>query len=318
MNSSKCGISVVILTKNSAKTIHKCLESIFNQTQKPDEVIVIDGSSNDGTIDIVKQFPVKLFVEPGLGYGYARNFGVREAKGDIIFFIDSDCYAEPDWIENILPHFNNPDVAGVTGRLRLWNIEDACARFLAYVSGRMNMLKSQRFVEIAPTMNLALRRSVILEVGGFDEKLVRCEDTDITYKLTRKYKILYEPNAIVWFMGSPNVWIASRKCLHHFIGVGQLFAKHGFNRKFVRFNLILRGLMLIAAIAMLAYNPAISAILSIALLTEFIYKVTRMYLKYHDRCVAYYIIFFTLWSLTSLAIFYGLYLGLKYKLKHKG
>ncbi|MEM2778298.1 MAG: glycosyltransferase family A protein, partial [Candidatus Jordarchaeales archaeon] len=117
MPEEKLKVSVVILTRNSAATIRKCLESILHQTRKPDEIIIVDGSSVDGTLDIVKHFPVKIFSEPGLGYGHARNIGVQKAEGDIVFFIDADCYAEPDWIEKILPHFKNSDIAAVTGRL---------------------------------------------------------------------------------------------------------------------------------------------------------------------------------------------------------
>jgi glycosyltransferase involved in cell wall biosynthesis len=89
-------VSVILLTKNSAATIQKSLESIFQQTRQPKEVVVVDGSSSDGTLDIVKKYPVKLVSEPGLGFGHARNVGVQNDSGDIIFFIDSDCYAEAD------------------------------------------------------------------------------------------------------------------------------------------------------------------------------------------------------------------------------
>lgn len=311
-------VSVVVLTRNSASTIRRCLESTLNQTRKPDEIIVVDGSSVDGTLDIIKQFPVKIFSEPGLGYGHARNLGVQKAKGDIVFFIDSDCYAEPDWIEKILPHFKNSDVAAVTGRLNLWNREHACARFLAIVGGRMKPPAHRKLVELAPTMNLAFRRDTVFEVGLFDESLVRCEDTDFTYRLTRRYKLLYEPEAIVWFRGSPNVWTATRKCIRHFIGVGQLFAKHGFKKQFVRLNLLIRGLMIIATIVSALTTPFyVPAILLTILLVEFIYKTVKMYLKYHDRCVIYYAVFFTFWSLASLAILYGLYRGLKEKRRRK-
>ncbi|MEM1539531.1 MAG: glycosyltransferase [Candidatus Bathyarchaeia archaeon] len=312
MPEEKLKVSVVILTRNSAATIRKCLESILHQTRKPDEIIIVDGSSVDGTLDIVKHFPVKIFSEPGLGYGHARNIGVQKAEGDIVFFIDADCYAEPDWIEKILPHFKNSDIAAVTGRLNLWNREDACARFLAYVGGRMNPPAHQQLVEIAPTMNLAFRRNVVFEVGWFDESMARCEDTDFTYRLTRRYKLLYEPEAVVWFRGSPNVWTATRKCIRHFIGVGQLFAKHGFKKQFVRLNLPVRGLILVVAITSLLTLPFyVPATLLFILLMEFLYKTVKMYLRYHDRCVIYYVVFFTFWSLASFAIIYGLCRGLR-------
>jgi len=308
---------VILLTKNSASTVQKSIESIFQQTCQSDEVVVVDGNSSDGTLEVVKKYPVKLVTEPGLGFGHARNLGIKNASGDIVFFLDSDCYAEPNWIENALPHFDsNPEVVGVTGQTRLWNNEGGVARFLAYVGGRMNMPAERRFVKIAPTMNLALRREVIDEVGGFDETLIRCEDTDLTYKISQNHKILYEPSVAVWFKGSRNLSVASRKCFRHFVGVGQLFAKHGLKSSFVRFNLPIRGFLLIAGLLSIFLLPwYVPTILFSILLAEFIYKSTKLYLRYRDPCVAYYVVFFTFWSLASLAMFYGLYLGLKNKRK---
>jgi GT2 family glycosyltransferase len=276
---------VVLLTKNSAATVRKSLESIFKQTRKPDEVVVVNGGSTDDTLDILSQYPVKLV-------------------------------AEPQWIEKILPHFADPRIAGVTGQTRLWNTDCGVARFLACVGNRMEMSTQHAYVEIAPTMNLALRREVILEVGGFDETLYRGEDTELTYKVAQRHKILYEPEAIIWFKGSPTLRTATRKCIHHFIGVGQQFAKHGFNPSFFRFNLLIRGFILILATASLFFLPwYVPAILFGWLLAEFAYKTVKMYMRYHDRCVVYYLAFFTFWSLVSLAVFYGLYLGLKQRQK---
>lgn len=309
-------VSVVILTKNSAATVSKSLESVFKQTRKPDEVVVVDGSSKDDTLKIVRQYPVKLVSEPGLGFGHARNLGVEKSKGDIILFLDSDCYADPQWIEKVLQHFTNPEIAGVTGQTCLWNTDCGVAYFLACVGGRMEMPTQREYVKIAPTMNLAIRRKVVLAVGGFDDTLHRGEDTELTYKVAQRYKILYEPEAVIWFKGSPTLRAATYKCFHHFIGVGQLFAKHGFNPSFVRFNLIIRGFALIIAIASLFFLPGyISAALFTWLLIELIYKTAKMYRRYRNRCVAYYLVFFTFWSLVSLVTFYGLYLGLKNKQK---
>lgn len=306
-------VSVVLLTKNSVETVIKTLDSIMSQTRKPDEIVVVDGNSKDGTIEIVKQYPIKLVTESGLGFGHARNLGVKNAEGDIILFIDSDCYADEKWIEKILPHFSEPKIAGVTGQTKLWNTNHGVARFLACVGGRMDMPTKQRFVKIAPTMNLAIRRNIVLEVGGFDESLFRGEDTELTYKVTKRHKILYEPEAVIWFKGSPALRVASKKCVNHFIGVGQLFAEYGFNKLFVRFSLPIRGVILILAIVSLLLTLLqlvpwhVPTILFAWLAAEFLYRSAKMYRRYHDRCVVYYIVFFTFWSLASLAIFYGLF-----------
>jgi len=230
-----------------------------------------------------------------------------------VFFLDSDCYAERNWIENALSHLDSsPEIIGVTGQTHLWNTESGVARFLAHVGGRMNMPTQERFVKIAPTMNLALKREVINEVGGFDETLIRCEDTDLTYKISQHHKILYAPNMTIWFRGAPNLRVASRKCLRHFVGVGQLFAKHGFKSSFVRFNLPIRGFLLIATILSIFLFPwYVPAALFSILLAEFVYKSIGLYLRCRDTCVVYYVVFFTFWSLASLAMFYGLVLGWK-------
>lgn len=317
MQKSKHRVSVILLTKDSGSTVKKSIESIFAQTRLPDEVVVVDGNSQDGTPEVVRNYPVKLVTEPGLGFGYARNLGVKKASGDIVFFLDSDCYAEPDWIENALSHFgSDPENAGVTGQTCLWNTESPVARFLAYVGGRVNMPTEMKTVKIAPTMNLALKREVIDEVGGFDDTLIRCEDTDLTYKISQNHRILYDPNVTIWFRGSPNLRVASRKCIRHFTGVGQLFAKHGFKSSFVRFNLPIRGFLLIALLLSIFLLPwYVPAVLFSILLGEFLYKSAKLYLRYRDSCVVYYAVFFTFWSLASLAMFYGLFLGLKNKRK---
>ncbi len=311
-------VTVILLTKNSASTVQKSIESVFQQSRPPDEVVVVDGNSSDGTLEIVKKYPVKLVTEPGLGFGYARNLGVKNASGDIVFFLDSDCYAEPNWIENALANLDsNLETAGVTGQTRLWNTESSVARFLAYVGDRVNMPSIRKTVKIAPTMNLGLKRNVIDEVGGFDDTLIRGEDTDLTYKISQNHRILYDPNVIIWFKGSPNLRVASRKCVRHFTGVGQLFAKHGLKSSFARFNLPIRGFLLIAMLLSIFLLPwYVPTVLFSILFAEFAYKSTKLYLRFRDPCVIYYVVFFTFWSLASLAMFYGLFLGLKNKRKN--
>ena len=102
MEISKVTTSIIVLTKNSVSTIDKCLQSIFAQTKKPQEVLVIDGNSTDGTLEIVKKYPVKLSSEPGLGYGHARNLGVKNALSETIAFVDSDCILDKEYLSELL------------------------------------------------------------------------------------------------------------------------------------------------------------------------------------------------------------------------
>ena len=97
-------ISIVIPSYNSERTISNCLNSILDQSyKKPYEIIVID-SSDDGTDNLIRsRFPfVKLvhLSEKTLP-GPARNLGAHESQSEYIAFIDTDCIADYQWIENI-------------------------------------------------------------------------------------------------------------------------------------------------------------------------------------------------------------------------
>ena len=81
--------------------LKSCLNSLVTQTKKSDEVIVVDNSSNDNTKNVVinfnKQLPIRYIFEPRIGIPIARNTGIKNAKYDIIAFIDDDCVADKNF-----------------------------------------------------------------------------------------------------------------------------------------------------------------------------------------------------------------------------
>ena len=84
-------ISVIIICRNSLKTLKSCLQSVFEQTLKPYEIIIIDGNSTDGTITYLKQFNSILVVpQLRLGIANARNLGLNHSTGEVLAFLDSD------------------------------------------------------------------------------------------------------------------------------------------------------------------------------------------------------------------------------------
>jgi len=83
-------------------------------------------------------------------------------------------------------------------RLRVWKIE-------------IEHVKTAQIHENSVNYEHGSQTRVVDEVGGFDETLIHCEDTDLTYKISKSHKILNEPNAVVWFEGSPTLGVASRK-----------------------------------------------------------------------------------------------------------
>lgn len=96
--------SIIIPNYNEGKYIRECLESVFSQTYKNYEVIVVDDGSTDDSIDIIKDFDVKLYHSNGLHAGGARNVGLDNANGEYIVFLDSDDYLANN---NVLENLNN-------------------------------------------------------------------------------------------------------------------------------------------------------------------------------------------------------------------
>lgn len=108
--------SIIIPNYNEEKSIKKCLDSIFNQTisDMKYEVIVVDDGSNDASMDIIKQYNVKLLESNRLGAGGARNKGIDVAKGKYIILLDSDDYLyKNDVLEKLDKELDNQDIVFV-------------------------------------------------------------------------------------------------------------------------------------------------------------------------------------------------------------
>ena len=127
-NSNSISISVIIPCYNSESTISRCLESIFYQTELPDEIILIDDNSNDKTLSEIellkKKSPVKfktLKNNENKGPGYCRNKGWEAAESSYIAFLDSDDVWVKDKIKvqkKLLIELNHPEILGATCKLK--------------------------------------------------------------------------------------------------------------------------------------------------------------------------------------------------------
>lgn len=110
-------ISVIIPAHNAQRTIKETLRSIYASEFKDYEVIVVDDASTDRTIDIVKEFNCRLIKSEGYkNRSLARNTGIKESKGEILVFIDSDVVVNKDSLTLIWKAFeDNPEISGLTG-----------------------------------------------------------------------------------------------------------------------------------------------------------------------------------------------------------
>ncbi len=103
--------SVIVPVYNVEKYLKKCLDSIFKQTFKDFEVIVVNDGTKDKSMDIVKNYDVKIIEQENQGLSEARNSGVKIATGDYLIFVDSDDYIEKDLLKRVNESLtNNPDL----------------------------------------------------------------------------------------------------------------------------------------------------------------------------------------------------------------
>lgn len=178
INSVIPAVSVVVTTRNEQQNIKACLNSIFSQTARNIEVIVVDNFSTDNTEILAKGFNVKFF-QAGPERCTQRNIGLcRLARGNYAMFIDADMILGPKVIQNCL------DLSAEAGAEAIY-IEEV-------VTGRSLLAKIRRFERLfySGTSIDAVRffnREIYCRIGGFDEELqAGGEDWDLNRRLTHE------------------------------------------------------------------------------------------------------------------------------------
>jgi len=165
-------VDVVIPTFRRPDALASCLDSLKKQTLKPASIEVVDDSETD------------------LGPGISRNIGWKRGSGRFVAFIDDDCLADKEWIESIQRVFSENDVGGIEGFITTTNEDGEEIDF-----NPPNRFKWDRF----KTANMAVRREVLEEIGGFDERyFLHREDTDLAWRIIDSgFKMAWVPQCKV-------------------------------------------------------------------------------------------------------------------------
>ena len=199
-------VSIVITSRNNEQTIGECLKSIF-ELDYPNgsiEVIVIDSASSDKTLQIAESYPVKSFSKL-LNAPAAYNYAVKIASHEIIGFVDADAKVERDWLKKLTARLNEPRVAGISGNIETWNADNPWARSIGY-DIKSRYARIGNYVGRVATMNLLLKKSILEEVGGFDEGFPSQYDTELGFRISRLgYRIAFERNATCYHFNRPTV-----------------------------------------------------------------------------------------------------------------
>lgn len=179
--------SVIVPALNAADTLEDCLGALAREhVPGPDaELLVVDDGSSDGTCDVATRPGVRLLAGPGRGPGAARNVGAREARGDILLFLDADTAPCRGWLAEMLRPFEDPSVVGVKGRY-FTDQRSLVARFsqLEFEEKYARLARARR-IDFIDTGTAAYRRSAFLAASGFDESFPAqsAEDVEFAFRL---------------------------------------------------------------------------------------------------------------------------------------
>ncbi|MBN1659926.1 MAG: glycosyltransferase [Anaerolineae bacterium] len=200
-------VSVIMTVLNESATIERLLESLASQTRLPDEVVVVDGGSTDGTVDVLERWaatgtlPLRIVERPGANISAGRNAAIAAAAGDVIAATDAGVRLEPDWLEALIAPFlaaAGPFVPAVSG----WFVADPHDVF--EVAMGATVLPHVR--EVAPatflpsSRSIAFRRAAWEAAGGYPEWLDYCEDLIFDMRLRTLYgPFPFAPDALVHF-----------------------------------------------------------------------------------------------------------------------
>jgi glycosyltransferase involved in cell wall biosynthesis len=177
-------VSLVIPGRNCADTIRQCLSAVVPLLDGPylREIIFVDDGSTDETAAIVGEFPVTCLQGGGRGPGAARNAGWRAAEHPLVWFVDSDCVAEPDALDRIMPHFDDPTVGGVSGSYGIMNPESLLACLIHEEIVERHRAMPLR-VDFLATFNVVYRRSILEKINGFDERFLKGQDAELSWRV---------------------------------------------------------------------------------------------------------------------------------------
>ena len=225
---------IIIATKDRKHDLFEAIESIEKQTHKPDELIIVDASTNQDLerelmTDFSNQRISYIHTEPGLSK--QRNIGIRAGSGEVIFFFDDDVVLERNYINSILKVFENDErgeIGAVMGRImrRPMSLKVKIKRLIAHALNKLFLLDDSgdgrfklsglathphhmnqpKYIECLTGCCMAFKREVFANLE-FDENLVlysMMDDYDISKGLLNLgYKIFYEPAAKLLHKRSP-------------------------------------------------------------------------------------------------------------------
>ncbi|QDU16210.1 Putative glycosyltransferase EpsH [Gimesia maris] len=254
--------SIVVCVYNRARSVVDCLNSILELNERNWELVLVDDCSTDTTPAVLAQYQkdhpeveIKIVSNlRNLGVSGARNAGINAASGRFIFFTDSDCTVDPNWLSEHLVSFSNSSISAVAGRV----IDDPPHNWAEHaISGSSRIAEHHWQGRNLIGCNMGFRREV-LKKYLFDEDLTYyCDEDDLALRMVKdKHQFAFAPEAIVYHHHPYTLGSYLRQAWRQGKGSAHFWWKHGI---YLGRDVILVIVIIMLLIGALLWQPLIIA-----------------------------------------------------------
>ena len=194
-------VSVVVCTRNGARTLRDCLEGLRGIEYPNYEVIVVDDGSTDASAAIAQEYCCRLVRTENRGLSNARNTGIQAAQGEIVAFTDDDARPDPHWLKYLAEALRRGSDVAAGGPNIVPPTDGWIAQCVAASpGGPAHVLLTDREAEHIPGCNMALRKSALEAIHGFDPRFRTAgDDVDVCWRLRDNGgRLGFHAGAMVW------------------------------------------------------------------------------------------------------------------------
>ena len=208
-SSDRQKVSVILTVLNESASIKTILENLLSQSRMPDEIVIVDGGSKDGTIELIKKFSkkdssIKLSIAKGANISQGRNIAIRQAKYPIIAVTDGGCRPDRNWLRCLVqPLLDDETFGAVAGVFEVdWR------NHFEFLSGLLCMPKDSGDprTRMFYGRSSAFCKNVWEAAGGYPEWLYTAEDTLFALRVLQLgYRVAYAKDSIVAWRPRPTL-----------------------------------------------------------------------------------------------------------------
>lgn len=218
-------VSIIIVNWNGMKWLQKCLDSLYSQTYKNFEIILVDNASTDESIEFVENnYPeiVTIRNKENLGFAEGNNIGLKKVNGDFVLLLNNDTWAEGDFLEKIIRAFDEiPYLGSVQPQIKIMDEPeklDACGSYwtnssILYHYGYGKNSESNKYNRRMPFFSnkgacMLIKTELIKKIGLFDDDFgCYYEETDFCHRVWLVgYECWYYPDAVIYHaMGGSSI-----------------------------------------------------------------------------------------------------------------